>query len=298
MHVRSLLLAAALAASVSACGERAEPLARELTPYPVTVRGAGERPITLRSAPGRIVALDPGAAELLAALGSGRRIVGAPSGVSLPGAGTVATVVQPSGRIDVDAVVRLDPDFIVATATTDPAPIALVERETGAELYLQPGQSVEDVERAALELGLLVGEPVRARRLVVDLRREIEAVESRVADREPVRVFVDTGFLITVSERSLLGDLVRRARGVSVAGSDPPSDPFRPCRVARLRPDVLLRLLELGDPRRPPSFRGCKGGARRVPRLVQLDAGLVNRPGPRVGEALARIARALHPDAF
>lgn len=303
MRLRSLLLAVAVAAFVSACGERAEPLARDLTPYPVTVRGGGEQPITIRSAPERIVVLDPGSAELLVALGAADRLVGVPAGLVPPSFYTetvpqATPVVPPSGRIDVDAVTRLDPDLVVATAATDPVDVGLVARETGAALYLQPGQSVEDVERAALELGLLVGEPVRARRLVAGLRREIRDVESRVAERMPVRVFVDTGFLITVPERSLVGDLVRRAGGISVAGSEPPSGPFKPCRVARLRPEVLLRLLEAEGPRRPPSFRGCRGGGRRAPRQVELRADLVNRPGPRVGEALSRIARALHPDAF
>jgi hypothetical protein len=36
----------------------------------------------------------------------------------------------------------------------------------------------------------------------------------------------------------------------------------------------------------------------REKRFAVLPSDLVLRPGPRLGQALARVARALHPDAF
>ena len=67
--------------------------------------------------------------------------------------------------------------------------------------------------------------------------------------------------------------------------------------MAALRPAVVLRLVEqtsLSPPR--PSFEGCPNGGDIE--VAQLPADLVARPGPRVGDALERVARALHPNAF
>ena len=121
-------------------------------------------------------------------------------------------------------------------------------------------------------------------------------MEARVAEAAAVPVFIDTGFLFTIPERSLAGDLVRRARGQSVAGPNPGPEPFQTCEVARLEPAVLLLVVESGSAAGSPSFRDCPGGADI--RVERIPADLVLRPGPRLGEALEAVARALHPDAF
>ena len=84
---------------------------------------------------------------------------------------------------------------------------------SGAALYVQPSSSVDDVLRATLELGFLVGEPVAARQVAEQIRTDVAAVEDRIAGLPPRTTFVDSGFFVPVPERSLLGDLVRRAGG-------------------------------------------------------------------------------------
>ena len=296
MCVRSSVLALAAALVAAGCGERPEPVAGKLSPYPVTVAGAGERPTVLSERPERIVALGAGGAELVAWLGAEGRVVGVPAGVRV---GRARSVVRPSGRIDVEAVVGLEPDLVLATPSLDPVDVALAARRSDAALYVQPDGSVDEVERAALELGLVVGAPARARRLVTSLRRRLAEIEAEVSKRAPVRVFIDEGFLVTPPEHSLVADLVRRAGGANVASASSHAQSFRPCRVARLRPKVVLHVYEASEVRAPPPrFRGCGVPRRALPRVVPLPAALVARPGPRIAQGLAAIARALHPAAF
>jgi iron complex transport system substrate-binding protein len=287
-----LVLIATAAVGVG-CGERAEPVGELPQTYPVVVRGAGDRPTVAKEEPGRIVALDPGSAELIAALDIGRRLVGVPAGVRNVKATEVVSAV---GRVNVDAVVRLEPDLVVGTPSTDPLDLTRAARESGAVSYVQPTGSVADVERGALELGFLLGKAPEARRLVAQIRRRVAAIESRVADQEAVPVFVDTGFLITVSERSLPGDLVRRARGRNVAGARAGPEPFEPCEVVRLGARIVLAVAERRQRTPREEFAGCAGG-RRI-RTVAVSPTLVLRGGPNVPAALEAVARALHPNAF
>jgi iron complex transport system substrate-binding protein len=287
-----LLLSVALVAS--ACGARAEPLGPLAQEYPVRVEGAGDRAAVLTAPAERIVVLDPGSAEILVALGAAERLVGAPAGVDE--APAVEEVVSPTGQVDVDQIVGLDPDLIVATPAIDQIDVGRAERESGAVAYVQPASSVDDVVRGVIELGFLTGEPATARDLAGSIRLEVGRVERRVAEAASVPVFIDTGFLITVADRSLIGDLVRRARGQSVAGPNPGPDPFEPCEVARLEPAVLLLVVERGRASGAPSFRDCPGNPEI--RVERVSADLVLRPGPRLGEALGAVARALHPDVF
>jgi iron complex transport system substrate-binding protein len=306
VRARFLLPAALVAlAGLTACGERTEPLGELEQPYPVTVAGVGEEPAVLRGKPERIVALDPGSAELVMALGARDQLVGVPSGLA-KGDGprkaprSAVEVVSPNLQVRVDRVAELEPDLIVATPSTDQLDLARAQRETGATVYVQPSGSIEDVLRATLELGFLVGEPVAARTVASRIRSEVAAVEDRVEGTRVTTTFVDTGFFVTVPARSLLGDLVGRARGESVAGDVPGVEPISIAQLRRLDPEVYLATSDSGvtlrSLRRDP--RTAKLTAVEKGRVTVLPSDLVQRAGPYVAQALERVARALHPDVF
>jgi len=300
--VRRLVAATALLTSAAlgaACGERSEPLGELAQPYPVRVQGAGDRATVLGSPPERIVALSPGPAEAVLTLGGGERLVGVPAGVEAEGNGA-RRVARATGQINLEAVIELKPDLVLASEDTDRLDLAVVERETEAPVYVQPANSVEQVERGIIGLGFLLGRAPAARALVGSIRTKVGSVESRLAGVAPVSVFVDTGFGITVPASSLLGDLVRRAKGKSVAGATPGPGPFPPRQLARANPDVYVTIsgsgVTLASLRRDPQTRQLR--AVRKGHVAVLPAELVTRPGPQVGEALETVARALHPNAF
>jgi iron complex transport system substrate-binding protein len=147
-----------------------------------------------------------------------------------------------------------------------------------------------------IELGFLLARAPEARRLVARIRRGVAEIEARIAAAKVVPVFVDTGFLITVSDRSLPGDLVRRARGRSVAGPNPGPEPFEPCDVVRRDAKIVLAVSNRNERTSAAEFTSCSDG-RRV-RVVAVPPDLVLRAGPRIPEALEAVARALHPNAF
>jgi iron complex transport system substrate-binding protein len=205
--------------------------------------------------------------------------------------------VPSSGQIDVQEIVSLRPDLIVATPDTDPVDVSRAQRESGATLYIQPSDSVDDVARSAIELGFLIAEPAKARQLVAQMRKSLAELDAALAGAPERTVFVDTGFFVTVPRQSLLGDLIARARGRSVAGPRPGLEPFPLDRLARLDPDVYLAtsdtrvtLARLRSNRRTASLRAVRKGNVHI-----LPVTLVTTAGPRVPQALAEIARALHP---
>lgn len=292
----ALLVVALLAAG---CGEREEPLGELEVEYPVTVRGGGDDQTVAEAQPERIVALAPDGAEILVELGVGRRLVGVPAGVEgAPRA--AAQVASASGQVEVSDVARLEPDLLVTTRATDPVDVTLARQRTDATLYEQPADSVNDTERAIVELGFLVGEPVAARRLAGRVEEQVSAIQRRLSGQPVTTVFVDTGFFVTVPANSLLGDLVRRAGGRSIGGPTPGFEPFDIQELKRLDPEVYLATSDsrvtLRRLRADPRTRGLT--AVQEGRVVVLDAGLVTVAGPRVAEALETVARALHPDAF
>jgi ABC-type Fe3+-hydroxamate transport system substrate-binding protein len=300
---RLLILAVLVLVAAPGCGEREEPLGDTAPLYPVTVRGTGEHAVALERRPERIVALDPGPTELVARLGAGGRLVGAAAGVEPPRfytaeAPSASVVASATGRIDVDAIVAVKPDFVIATTDTDATDLEAIARRVDAPVYVQPSRSLSELERGTLEVGLAVGAPVRARRLTRSLGSAIDDVRARVDGRPTTRVFVDRGFFVSVPEHSLIADLVETAGGESVVRGSSATDPIAPCKLLRLRPAVVLRLF---DEYEPPSrlrrrFARCRGRTP-IPRIVAFPLADF-WAGPRARAGLEELARALHPDGF
>jgi ABC-type Fe3+-hydroxamate transport system substrate-binding protein len=277
-----LVAAALLVLGATACGERSEPTGSAVRLYPLTVQ-SGDRPLVIGGPARRIAVLDQPAESILRALEAGNRIVGPP----------------PANRIDFTALRRSHPDLIVASELADERDLSRAAAITHARVYTAPGDSIQQVERSITQLGLLTDTPVRARVLVRRIERRRKAIDARLAHAPPVTVFVDTGFFTTVSDQSLIGDLIREAHGTNVAGTAAQAGPVEIADLLRLDPDTYLATSDTGvtlaDLRRNPRTRKLR--AAREGRFMVADADLL-QPGPQIGEGLAEIARLLHPNAF
>jgi ABC-type Fe3+-hydroxamate transport system substrate-binding protein len=266
----------------TACGERREPTGALAENYPVTVQGGGDRPTVIQSAPHRIVPVGAGPRQILHSLGLGRRIV--PVNDTLVGLPLV------------DAIHKAKPDLIVASSSTDPLDLARARAATKAQVYVEPSSSLDDLVQAIGEIGLVTGEPIRARHLTAAIEAKRRAVAARLAGTKVVSAFVDDGDLSTISSRSLLGDLIEEAHGRSVAGASPEQGPFPLDRLRRLDPDVYLATASSGRTlrqlRSQPGLRGLR--AIKTGRFTVLPPE-ATVAGPGAGAALVEIAQILHP---
>jgi iron complex transport system substrate-binding protein len=285
MRVAAALGALALLFAGTACGERKEPTGATVRIYPVTVQGAGERPTILRAAPRRIVALGSGPRRILRTLGLQKRMVAVNDElVGLPLVGEIR---------------RARPDLIVASEDADPLDLARASAATHAAVYVEPGESLDGVERGIDDIGLLAGRPVAARHLSATIAHTRRRIAARLSGFKEVSVFIDLGSFGTVGSRTLLGDLVVEARGKDVAGPAPEQGPFPLRQLVKENPEVYLATSDSGTTlealRRNRLAKRIQ--AVRKGRFGILEAKLA-RPGPEVGEALVRVAKILHPDAF
>ena len=285
MRVVAVLGALSLLLAGTACGERKEPTGAKVRIYPVTVQGAGERPTILRAAPHRIVPLGPGPRRILRALGLQKRLV------------TVNDELV--GLPLVGAIRRARPDLIVASEEADPLDLARASAATHAAVYVEPGGSLDGVERGINDIGLLAGRPVAARHLsgaIANARRRIAA---RLSGYPQATVFIDLGGFGTVGSRTLLGDIVVEARGKDIAGPAPEQGPFPLHELVKANPEVYLAtsssnttLVSLRRNRVTKQLQAVRKG-----RFGVLPTRLTVA-GPNVGSALVEVAKILHPDAF
>jgi ABC-type Fe3+-hydroxamate transport system substrate-binding protein len=277
---RVAILAVFLALGATACGERSEPTGPDAHLYPVTVQ-SGDRPLVVTAPAKRIAVFDPSARTILEGLGVGSRIV----------------LSRDETSSDLRAVRRAHPDLIVAGEDANEHDLSRAASATEARIYTAAGDSIRQVERTITQLGLLTGAPVTARTLVGRIEARRHQVADHLAHVADVSVFVDVGFLNTIPDQSLIGDVLREAHGTNVVQTGE-AGPVDIPDLLRLDPqvymatsdaEVTLMDLRAGKLRR---LRAVKNG-----RFVIVNAALLE-PGPRIGAGLLQVARLLHPDAF
>jgi iron complex transport system substrate-binding protein len=269
----SAVILCLLALLASGCGQRAEPTGATVDPYPLTVTDSEGKETSLANAPQRVRAVGDSMAATLRALGLTSDQI-----VEVQGLGSGA-----------------DADLTVAWATSrGPGP-----RQDAGPTYIGADQSIEDVRNSLLDIGLLVGQPIRARALAEQLDRTVADVRTRLEGEAPVRVFLDTGTFDTIESPGLVDDIIRTAGGRNVAGAATENQRPDPRELRRLKPryylatsgsgTTLARLRQVREMKRLGAVRDERFG-------IVPDAVLA--PGPRVGEGVLTVARIIHPDAF
>ncbi len=278
---------------VVACGERGEPFGPLPPDLPVTVQGAALEPFVGETLPARVVALDAGVGATAWELGA--NVVGAPSDVVDP---SIELIAASDGQIDIDAVRALDPDLILATPKTDPSVVAQLADDPAVPIYTAPAASVDDVVRSAQELGLLLGDPVLSREFSGDLRNSLDDATRRVAGREPVRVFVDTGFRIPPDPSSLFVDVLAHAGGLFVPEDAVVDGSVETFELERVAPDVYLATPEsrvsLARLQADEQLNGIPAVVSE--RVFVIDNAVLSVGGPDVVQTINDLIDILHPD--
>lgn len=254
-------------------------------------------PITLKSAPKRIVSLIPSTTEIVYALGLGPNVVGVTTYCDYPPrARSVAKIGDYNTSIE--KVLALHPDLVVASSSGNRTAVARLEQLKVPVFAMDP-VTIEQVYQGARSLGDLTGRRKEADAMVAGMQKKMADVARRVAGRPRERTLLVLGMnpLWVVGGRNFMNTLVECAGGENVA--KPGHQGF--CQIAlesvvAARPSVIL---SAGD--RPEAFKTL-GAWRTIPAVranrVYATGYDTVRPGPRLADAAERLARMLHPEAF
>ncbi len=203
-----MLLAFLLALAVLAQAARAR----------IEVRDDTGRSVRLARPAQRIVSLSPDLTEILFDIGAGGRTVGAVQFSDYPEAARAIPRVGAHDHIDLEAVIALEPDLVLAWQSGNPAGQVAKLKDLGLPVYLsQPGR-LEDVAASLERLGELAGTAPAARAAAQRFRARLAALRGRYGGRAPVRTFYEVWNepLMTVGGQQIISDVIRLCGGENV----------------------------------------------------------------------------------
>jgi iron complex transport system substrate-binding protein len=141
--------------------------------------------------------------------------------------------------------------------------------------------------------------------LAEDLRGRLAALDRRLAGAAPRRVLfvVWTDPLISVGRDSFIADALRRAGGRSVVNTKAEWPHVSMEEIVRLQPEVLVfASAHAGDTHRDVDSLRTRPGWKNLAAVqhgnIVVVSDAINRPAPRMMDAIEQLARALHPEAF
>ncbi|MCA9522947.1 MAG: ABC transporter substrate-binding protein, partial [Myxococcales bacterium] len=234
---RTTLLLAALAVSLAACGCRRSRASKDYS------RSHNFRPSDALERPRRVVSLAPNLTEIVFAIGAGDRLVGVTRYCDRPA--QAKTIRSVGGFVDphLETIVGLKPDLVLATKNS--GALAAVKRlETlGLRVYWARVQTLDEILRSCLHVGVLLGVSEKAQKLVARLRKQSDAIRARRRSRPSRRVLMIVGHnpLIAAGPGSYGGHLLSLLHLANAAGKSRVAYPtIGPEALVALDPDVIV----------------------------------------------------------
>ena len=186
----------------------------------VCVTDDADRQLCLAQPASRIIALSPGATELVFAAGAGEQLVGVVSFSDYPPAAKKLPRVGSYKRLDLEAVLALKPDLIIAWRSGNP--MEQVERlqAMGVPVYHSEPRRFEDISTTLERLAVLAGTEAVGQGAADSLRSGMDSLRQRYAEAAPVTVFYQVWEepLMTVNNDHLISEAIEICGGVNVFG--------------------------------------------------------------------------------
>ncbi|MCA9553269.1 MAG: ABC transporter substrate-binding protein [Myxococcales bacterium] len=247
----------------------------------------------------RVVSLAPSVTETLFALGRGDRVVGVSRFDDRPA--EVATLPKVGGFTDpnVEAIVALRPDLVLAAANASNRPGLERLSALGIPVYAVPGNSLADVFVATRAVAERMGAEAEAERVLAALSARLEAATAR--RRGAVKVLVVFGHdpLVAAGPGSL-ADTVLGILGArnAAGGVDKPYPQLGPEALVMAQPDVIIDATGEHGVAQSAPWRGLDGiPAVKQGRIHALPLATLLRPSPRLMEGVEALDALLWPPA-
>ena len=273
------------------------------TEYPVTVIDDLGREVTLDRAPTRVVTMIPSHTETVCAIAGCGLLVGVDQFSNYPAEVADLPTLGSGFSPNIEAIVALEPDLVLVDEYS-----GLAEALAPFDIPVFAGTPQTLAETYALftTIGLLLDAEDSAALVAGRVQGQIAGVAERVAGVSKPSVYYELDATpYSVGPESFLGQMIAAAGGDNIVpaelGDFPQLDPEF---VVDQDPEiVLLADAPYGESlitlRQRPGWSSIDAVADGdVIEMTQAEVDLLNRAGPRLGEAVLLLARWLHPGRF
>lgn len=249
--------------------------------------------VSLEQPAQRIISLAPSMTELLFSLGAGDRILGVMDYSDYPPQALQIPIVGRFDMLDMEQIIALQPDLVVAWLTGNPRNAIQRLKDLGIAVYTAEPDSMASISGHLLRLGELTGQVAAAESLSQQLLSQLEIIGADSHANPPVRVFYQVWHspIISVGGTEMINDMITRCGGSNIFAELPVGPRVN-------LEDVLLRdpevIIASGSDRESPAWlndwlRWPEMSAVRDHHLYAIEPDLVQRHSLRALQGLQQM---------
>jgi iron complex transport system substrate-binding protein len=252
----------------------------------------------------RIVTLAPNLTETVYALGLGDMLVADTNECDTPPAAKSKAHIGEPQNPNLEAIVALQPDLVLATTSINRVETADALKQLGFPVYTTDPQTVRGMLDSVQHIASTIGEEKRGTELVAQMQKRLDTLRAALSDRPMVHVLfvVWDQPLITIGQNTFIADALRFAGAESAVLSKQQWPHLSIEEVVRLQPDYLVFTSDhgpvvttLADLRARPVWRDLD--AVETGHVINVSVEAI-RPSPGLVDAIEQLAHDVHPEAF
>ncbi|MFB6173178.1 MAG: PGF-CTERM-anchored ABC transporter substrate-binding protein [Halobacteriales archaeon] len=297
MYTRTVLVVLVVAA-VAVPAVTGGAAAQQECSFPVTRTDATGTEVTVEEEPERVVTLAPSAAQTMWEIGAKGKVVGVTKYAAyLEGAASRANVSGGSRIVVIEQVVAQQPDLVLAPDVISNETVRKL-RAAGLTVYrFDAVGDFQGIYGKVRTIGRLTGECAGAAETIEGMKSRLGTVREAVEGEErPDAVYLFFGY--TAGSNTFIDEIITAAGANNVAAQANISGyrQLNPETVVYRNPDWLI--LNSDDPAVPnsPAYNGTTAVQQNQTVVVPIE--WLNQPAPRTVNAVVRLAKAFHPEAF
>ena len=242
----------------------------------------------------RAVSLAPNLTESIFAVGAGDKLVGVTSFCNYPQEAQKIQKVGDTISPNMETIIALKPNIVFVSTASQIETFTKTLENQNIAVYVTNPKNLDGVLSNLKQFGDIFGTSTQAEKLIGELRKRIEAVESKAKGKNQTKVFVQISKepLFTIGKESFLTEIIERAGGVSVTKNVETAYPKLSKETAlALNPEAII--LSDSEDNTEPNEVFNTSAAMRNGRVYKINADLISRPAPRIVDALEQIAKDL-----
>jgi iron complex transport system substrate-binding protein len=264
----------------------------------VCVEDHSGRTVCLDDPAQRVVSLSPGATELLFSAGAGKQVKAVSAWSDYPAEAADLPQVGDSNRLDLEAIVTLQPDLVVAWVDGNSATQLGKIESLGIPVFWLEPRTFEGIASAVERLALLTGHADTGSARASEFLSAMAGLRERYRDASPVRVFYQVWHqpLMTINDEELIGRAIRLCGGDNVFGHLPRLVPRLSTEaVLEANPDAIITGGEDREDRRwlDQWRRFPELNAVAMDNLFLVSPSLIQRPTLRMLEGSEELCQIL-----
>ena len=254
----------------------------------------------------RVVSLAPNLTEIAFALGDANHLAGDTDFCDYPPEALRKPHVGGMENPSLEAIAALMPDLVLATKSINRRETVEALDRIGLPVYVTDEPHTVDEMIASVEhVGAALGVEKSAAALAGDLRGRLAELDRRLAGaaQRSALFVVWTDPIISVGRDTFIADALRHAgaRPVIETAAEWPHISLE--EIVHLQPEFLIfASAHAGDTQHDIEALRSRPGWRDLAAIQQdrivVVSDAINRPAPRMVDAIESLARALHPEVF